>query len=205
MSTDGVMSADGVNEGRRRFLIGATSAVGAVGTVGAAVPFVRSWYPSAKAKTAGAPVIADISKLEVGQRMTIEWRGKPVWILRRSKQAMSSLSEIEGNLRDPNSEESNQPEYVTGIARSRQGKDELIILVGLCTHLGCSPLYRPEVAPADLGKDWKGGFYCPCHGSKFDFSGRVFKSVPAPTNLDVPPYYYMSETLIKIGEDGEAA
>jgi len=199
------MSTEGVNEGRRRFLIGATSAVGAVGAVGAAVPFVKSWNPSAKAKNAGAPVVADISKLEVGQRMTVEWRGKPVWILRRSKEAMASLDAVEGELRDPQSAESNQPEYVSPDTRARQEHSDIVVLVGLCTHLGCSPLYRPEVAPADLGADWKGGFFCPCHGSKFDFSGRVFKAVPAPLNLEVPPYYYMSDTLIKIGEDGEAA
>ncbi|MCP5017763.1 MAG: ubiquinol-cytochrome c reductase iron-sulfur subunit [Ketobacter sp.] len=199
------MSTEGVNEGRRRFLIGATSAVGAVGAVGAAVPFVKSWNPSAKAKNAGAPVVADISKLEVGQRMTVEWRGKPVWILRRSKEAMASLDAVKDNLRDPQSAESKQPEYVSPDTRSRQDHSDIVVLVGLCTHLGCSPLYRPEVAPADLGADWKGGFFCPCHGSKFDFSGRVFKAVPAPLNLEVPPYYYMSDTLIKIGEDGEAA
>lgn len=199
------MSTEGVNEGRRRFLIGATSAVGAVGVAGVAVPFVKSWQPSAKAKTAGAPVVADISKLEVGQRMTVEWRGKPVWILRRSDEAMASLKAVMGELRDPSSAESVQPEYVSGDARARQGREDIIVLVGLCTHLGCSPLYRPEVAAADLGADWKGGFFCPCHGSKFDFSGRVYKAVPAPTNLDIPPYYYMSDTLIKIGEDGEAA
>ena len=199
------MSTEGVNEGRRRFLIGATSAVGAVGVVGAAVPFVKSWNPSAKAKTAGAPVVADISKLEVGQRMTVEWRGKPVWILRRSKEAMASLDAVKDRLRDPESKESKQPDYVSPVARSRAGHEEIVVLVGLCTHLGCSPLYRPEVAPADLGADWMGGFFCPCHGSKFDFSGRVFQSVPAPLNLVVPPYYYMSDTLIKIGEDGEAA
>ncbi len=199
------MSTDGVNEGRRRFLIGATSAVGAVGAVGAAVPFVKSWQPSAKAKTAGAPVVADISKLEVGQVMTVEWRGKPVWILRRSEEAMDSLSEVTDMLRDPDSSAADQPEYIDGPARARDGHSNVIVLIGICTHLGCSPTYRPEVAPADLGQDWKGGFFCPCHGSKFDFSGRVFKSVPAPINLAVPPYYFMSDTLIKIGEDGEAA
>ena len=199
------MSSNGVNEGRRRFLIGATSAVGAVGAGFAAVPFVQSWQPSAKAKTAGAPVVADISKLEVGQRMTVEWRGRPVWILRRSPEAMASLKKIEGELRDPQSAESKQPEYTKNEARSRADTSDIIVLIGICTHLGCSPLYRPEVAAADLGADWMGGFYCPCHGSKFDFSGRVFKAVPAPLNLEVPPYYFMSETLIKIGEDGETA
>ncbi|MCG8668262.1 MAG: ubiquinol-cytochrome c reductase iron-sulfur subunit [Pseudomonadales bacterium] len=201
------MSTDGINEGRRRFWIGATSAVGAVGAVGVAVPFVKSWNPSAKAKNAGAPVVADISKLEPGQKITVEWRGKPVWILRRTPEAMASLKEVEPLLRDVASDESVQPEYAKNEARSRADRSEIIVLVGLCTHLGCSPLYRPEVgaAAADLGSDWKGGFFCPCHGSKFDFSGRVYQSVPAPTNLDVPPYYFMSDTLIKIGEDGEAA
>ncbi|MCG8537093.1 MAG: ubiquinol-cytochrome c reductase iron-sulfur subunit [Pseudomonadales bacterium] len=199
------MSTEGVNEGRRRFLIGATSAVGAVGAVGAAVPFVASWQPSAKAKTAGAPVVADISKLEVGQRMTVEWRGKPVWILRRSKEAMASLAKVDPQLRDPQSAESNQPEYVSGESRARQGAEDILVLIGLCTHLGCSPLYKPEVGAVDMGAEWLGGFFCPCHGSKFDFSGRVFKAVPAPTNLEVPPYYFMSDNLIMIGEDGEAA
>lgn len=199
------MSSSGVNEGRRRFLIGATSAVGAVGAGFAAVPFVQSWQPSAKAKTAGAPVVADISKLEVGQRMTVEWRGRPVWILRRSPEAMASLKKVEGELRDPLSNESHQPEYTKNEARARAETSNIIVLIGICTHLGCSPLYRPEVGAADLGADWLGGFFCPCHGSKFDFSGRVFKSVPAPTNLDVPPYYFLSDTLIKIGEDGGAA
>ena len=199
------MSTDGVNEGRRRFWIGATSAVGAVGVVGVAVPFVQSWNPSAKAKNAGAPVVADISKLEPGQKMTVEWRGKPVWILKRTKEALTTLEEVKGQLRDPASDESNQPEYAKNDFRARDSHSEIIVLVGLCTHLGCSPLYRPEVGAADLGSDWKGGFFCPCHGSKFDFSGRVFQSVPAPTNLEVPPYYYISDNLIKIGEDGEAA
>jgi len=199
------MSSDGVNEGRRRFLIGATSAVGAVGAGFAAVPFVQSWQPSAKAKTAGAPVVADISKLEVGQRMTVEWRGRPVWILRRSPEAMANLKKVEDNLRDPQSAESKQPEYTKNEHRSRTDHDDIVVLIGICTHLGCSPLYRPEVGAADLGAEWLGGFFCPCHGSKFDMAGRVFKSVPAPLNLEVPPYYFMSESLIKIGEDGEAA
>ena len=199
------MSSDGVNEGRRRFLIGATSAVGAVGAGFAAVPFVQAWQPSAKAKTAGAPVVADISKLEVGQRMTVEWRGRPVWILRRSPEAMANLKKVEDNLRDPQSAESKQPEYTKNEHRSRTDHDDIVVLIGICTHLGCSPLYRPEVGAADLGAEWLGGFFCPCHGSKFDMAGRVFKSVPAPLNLEVPPYYFMSESLIKLGEDGEAA
>jgi ubiquinol-cytochrome c reductase iron-sulfur subunit len=200
-----LMSTDGVNEGRRRFLIGATSGVGAVGVVGVAVPFVQSWKPSAKAKTAGAPVVADISKLEPGQKMTVEWRGKPVWILRRTEEAMATLEAGAGRLSDPVSDDSKQPEYAKNQHRSRDARKDIIVLVGLCTHLGCSPLYRPEIGATDLGSDWMGGFFCPCHGSKFDFSGRVFKAMPAPTNLEVPPYYYMSDNVIKVGEDGEAA
>lgn len=199
------MSSDGVNEGRRRFLIGATSAVGAVGVGYAAVPFVQSWQPSAKAKTAGAPVVADFSKLEVGQRMTVEWRGKPVWLVRRSPEMMATLDKDKDQLRDPDSNESKQPAYAKNEYRCRESRKELLVLIGICTHLGCVPLYRPEVAPADLGADWLGGFFCPCHGSKYDLSGRVFQGVPAPLNLEVPPYYYMSDSLIKIGEDGEAA
>jgi ubiquinol-cytochrome c reductase iron-sulfur subunit len=200
------MSTEGVNQGRRLFLVGATSVVGAAGAVGAAVPFVQSWWPSAKAKSAGAPVVADISKLELGQRMTVEWRGRPVWIMRRTPEALATLKEVEGRLRDPASlEKDQQPEYAANPTRSRQEHPEIAVLVGICTHLGCSPLYRPEVAPADLGAEWKGGFFCPCHGSKFDMAGRVFQGVPAPLNLEVPSYYFMSENLIKIGEDGGAA
>ena len=200
------MSTDSVNEGRRRFWIGATSAVGAAGAVGLAVPFVKSWSPSAKAKSAGAPVVADFSKLEPGQKMTVEWRGKPVWIVRRTPESMKMLADVEGSLRDPGSDDSLQPEYTKNQGRSIEGHSEIVVLVGICTHLGCSPLFRPDVGAADLGGDeWMGGFFCPCHGSKFDLSGRVFQGVPAPTNLEVPPYYYMSDTVIKIGEDGEAA
>ncbi|CBL44237.1 ubiquinol-cytochrome C reductase iron-sulfur subunit [gamma proteobacterium HdN1] len=202
------MSTEGVNQGRRLFLVGATSVVGAAGAVGAAVPFVQSWWPSAKAKSAGAPVVADISKLEMGQRMIVEWRGRPIWILRRTPEAMASLKAIaaEGALRDPESQEtSQQPAYAENETRSRKEHPEIAVIIGICTHLGCSPLYRPDVAPADLGADWKGGFFCPCHGSKFDLAGRVFKSVPAPTNLQIPPFYFMSDNVIKIGEDGAAA
>jgi len=200
------MSTGSINEGRRRFWIGASSAVGAVGVAGVAVPFVKSWNPSAKAKSAGAPVTADISKLELGQKMTVEWRGKPVWILRRTKESIAALDSIEGQLRDPESNESKQPEKAKNRLRSFESHEEIIVLVGLCTHLGCSPLYRPEVGAADLGGDsWKGGFFCPCHGSKFDLSGRVYQSVPAPINLDVPPYYFMSDTVIRIGEEEGAS
>jgi ubiquinol-cytochrome c reductase iron-sulfur subunit len=199
------MSNDGVNKGRRRLLIGATSAVGAVGAVGAAVPFVASWNPSAKAKAAGAPAKADISKLEPGQQMIVEWRGKPVWIVRRSEEALSNLSKIDGNkLADPNSEVPQQPDYVSKDA-SRAIRPDVAVLVGICTHLGCSPTYRPEVAPEDLGSDWVGGYYCPCHGSRFDLSGRVMKGSPAPTNLVIPPHKYEDDNIIIVGVDQETA
>ncbi len=192
------MSTDGVDHGRRRLLIGTTAAVGAVGIVGAAVPFVKSWNPSAKAKAAGAPVTADLSGLEPGQQMVVEWRGKPVWIVRRTPAALADLKKNDGDLRDPGSEESTQPDFAKNEYRSI--KAEYLILVGICTHLGCSPLYRPEVAPADLGPTWRGGFFCPCHGSRYDLAGRVFQGVPAPLNLEVPPYKYVNDAVVIIGE-----
>jgi len=197
------MNQDGVNKGRRRLLIGATSAVGAVGAVGVAVPFVASWNPSAKAKAAGAPVKADISKLEPGQQMIVEWRGQPVWIIRRTEEVLNNIEKLNDTVSDPNSEVPQQPEYVTGVNRSI--KPEILVLVGICTHLGCSPKYRPEISPADLGEDWLGGFFCPCHGSRFDLSGRVYKGVPAPTNLKVPPHSYLSDNVILVGVDQESA
>ncbi|HCI02536.1 MAG: ubiquinol-cytochrome c reductase iron-sulfur subunit [Pseudomonadales bacterium] len=195
------MSNDGVNTTRRRLLVGASTAVGAVGAVGAAVPFVASWSPSEKAKAAGAPVKADISKLEPGAQMIVEWRGKPVWIVRRTAEALANLPGLDASVADPDSAKSKQPDYVPGNS-ARSLRDEYMVMIGICTHLGCSPTYRPEVAPADLGADWKGGFYCPCHGSTFDLSGRVYKAKPAPTNLEIPPHYYMSDDVILIGEDG---
>jgi ubiquinol-cytochrome c reductase iron-sulfur subunit len=197
------MNQDGVNKGRRRLLIGATSAVGAVGAVGVAVPFVASWNPSAKAKAAGAPVKADISKLEPGQQMIVEWRGQPVWIIRRTEETLKNIEKLNDAVSDPNSEVPQQPEYISGINRSI--KPEILVLVGICTHLGCSPKYRPEISPADLGEDWLGGFFCPCHGSRFDLAGRVFKGVPAPTNLKVPPHSYLSDNVIIVGVDQEGA
>ncbi len=197
------MSKSEVNQGRRNFLIGATTVVGGVGAIGAAVPFVASWNPSARAKAAGAPVKVDLSKIEPGQQITVEWRGKPVWVVRRTAEMLESLERNEGRVADPNSDEPQQPEYARNQARSR--KPEFLILVGLCTHFGCSPTFRPEVAPDDLGKDWIGGFFCPCHGSRFDMAGRVYKSVPAPTNLEVPPYSYLSDSTIVIGVDEESA
>lgn len=197
------MSTDGVDKGRRRFLTGATSVVGAVGAGFVAVPFVLSMQPSERAKAAGAPVEADISKLEPGQRMTVEWRGKPVWIIRRTDQNVKDLSTIEDILLDPASSSAQQPEYAQNTGRAI--KDEYAVLVGICTHLGCSPAYRPDIAPTDLGPAWKGGFFCACHGSKFDLAGRVFKGVPAPKNLQVPPYFYLSDSRILIGADQGAA
>jgi ubiquinol-cytochrome c reductase iron-sulfur subunit len=195
------MSNDGVNATRRRVLVGASLVAGAAGGVGALVPFVASWNPSARARAAGAPVKADISKLEPGQQMIVEWRGKPVWIVRRSAEALANLATLDDSLADPTSAKSKQPAYVSGNA-ARALRDEVIVMIGICTHLGCSPTYRPEVAPVDLGADWNGGFYCPCHGSTFDLSGRVYKSKPAPTNLEIPPHFYESDSVILIGEDG---
>ena len=201
------MISDGVNHSRRKFLLGATSVVGGAGVVGAAIPFVSSWQPSAKAKAAGAPVKVNISKLEIGARLVVEWRGKPVYIVRRNAESLAMISSIgEGVLADADSESAKQPGYVAGDARTLAGKEEYLILVGLCTHLGCAPMYRPDVGAVDLGGDaWLGGFFCPCHGSKFDLSGRVFAGVPAPTNLEVPPHMYESDDVVIIGIDSEVA
>ncbi|MGN8252403.1 ubiquinol-cytochrome c reductase iron-sulfur subunit [Pseudomonas sp. UBA4617] len=197
------MSNDGVNAGRRRFLVAATSVVGAAGAVGAAVPFVGSWFPSAKAKAAGAPVKVNIAKVEAGQQMVAEWRGQPVFIVRRTEEILGNLKKVAGDLADPESKASVQPTYVDPQVRSI--KPEILILVGLCTHLGCSPTFRPEVAPADLGPKWVGGYFCPCHGSHYDLAGRVYKSQPAPLNLPVPPHSYESDEIVVIGVDQENA
>jgi ubiquinol-cytochrome c reductase iron-sulfur subunit len=201
------MNGEVVNESRRKFLLGATSVVGGAGVVGAAVPFVASWQPSAKAKAAGAPVKVNISKLEPGARMVVEWRGKPVYIVRRTEESLVAINALDTDiLRDADSVEAKQPAYVDGSARTLSGKEEYLILVGLCTHLGCAPLYRPDVGAADLGgDDWLGGFFCPCHGSKFDLSGRVFAGVPAPKNLEIPPHSYESDSVVVIGIDTEVA
>ena len=189
---------------RRKFLIGATSALGAVGTVGALTPFVASWNPSAKAKAAGAPVKVDISKILPGEQIRAEWRGKPVFIVRRTPEMVANLAKLDGELADPASEVPQQPEYAANAARAI--KPEVAIMVGICTHLGCSPQFRPEVGAADLGGDkWLGGYFCPCHGSKFDLAGRVYKGVPAPTNLVIPPHSYESDTVVVIGVDEENA
>ena len=197
------MSAAGVDLKRRRVLTVAASAVGVVGVGFVAVPFIASMQPSARAKAAGAPVEADISKLEMGQLLRVKWRGKPVWIVRRSPEMVESLASLDQDLRDPQSNDSDQPEYCKNPTRAI--KPEFFLAVGICTHLGCPPTFLPEVAPTDLGAEWKGGFFCPCHGSRFDLAGRVYQGVPAPLNLVIPRHQYLSETLLLIGEDGGAA
>lgn len=198
------MSDDGVNKSRRMILTGVTSTVSAVGVGYAAVPFVKSWEPSAKARAAGAPVSVNIGKIIPGGMITVEWRGKPVYILRRTQEALDNLVAGRRNLSDPDSANEQQPSYVTGDTRAIAGHEEVVVLLGLCTHLGCAPTHRPEVGAEDLGGDsWLGGFFCPCHGSKFDLSGRVYAGVPAPLNLEVPPYRYASDEVIVIGEDQE--
>jgi len=194
------MSEEGMNPRRRRLLV-ITSGLGVVGTVFALTPFVKSMLPSARAKAAGAPVEVDISKIEPGQLLTVEWRGQPVWILNRTPAMLKELTEDTSLLADPNSTvTSQQPKYAQNLARSI--KPEYLVLVGICTHLGCSPSPRLVAGAASgLGDNWPGGFFCPCHGSKFDLAGRVFKNVPAPINLRVPPYSYLSDTRILIGVD----
>ena len=194
------MSGDTVDTSKRRFLIAATTVVGGVGAVYTAVPFLASWMPSERAKAAGAPVEADISKLEDGQMIRVQWRGKPVWILKRNEEMLAALPGLDDRLRDPASVDPQQPEYAQNGTRSI--KPEILIAVGICTHLGCSPTFIPEALPQPYDPDWKGGFFCPCHGSKFDLAGRVYNSVPAPLNLEVPPHAYVSETLVLIGDDG---
>lgn len=195
------MSTDTVDNGKRRFLVASTSVVGAVGVGFVAVPFLSSWMPSERAKNAGAPIEADISRLEEGRMMTVEWQSKPVWIVRRSEKTLADLETNADQLRDPASENvDQQPGYAQNMYRSI--KPEFLVLVGICTHLGCSPTFRPDIAPADLGENWLGGFFCPCHSSKFDMAGRVFQGVPAPTNLAVPPHYYVTDTTIIVGKDG---
>ena len=201
MAIDGVNGP--VNTGRRRFLTATTAVVGAVGAGIAAVPFIKSWNPSARAKLAGAPVTADISGLQEGQRLILEWRGQPIWIVKRSKAVLDALPTLDANLRDPQSENlDQQPAYIKGVTRSL--KPEISVLVGLCTHLGCSPEMAAEIKPEPYDPNWKGGYFCPCHKSRFDMAGRVFQGVPAPTNLVVPPHKYLASTTLLIGEDGES-
>ena len=196
-------TAEGVDGGKRRFLVTATSVVGGIGIAGAAVPFVMSFWPSERAKAAGAPVEVDVSKIEPGQKIGVEWRGKVVWLVNRTSAMLASLPKLDGRLADPKSDVPQQPPYCKNEHRSI--KDAMWVAIGICTHLGCSPTYRPEVAPADLGPDWPGGFFCPCHQSKFDLAGRVYRGVPAPTNLVIPPHKYLTDARIVIGEDQKAS
>ncbi|WP_115304084.1 ubiquinol-cytochrome c reductase iron-sulfur subunit [Legionella beliardensis] len=190
-------SQEEIDEQRRKFLLTATGVLGGIGAACALTPFISSWLPSAKAEAAGAPVEVDLSKLEPGQQATVEWRGRPVWIIRRTKAMLEQLPDSEEQLRDPESLVEQQPAYAKN--RYRSIKPEYLVLVGICTHLGCSPKYTPQVN--ELGPHWRGGFYCPCHGSTFDLAGRVFKGVPAPINLEVPPYRFVNDHVIIIGED----
>jgi ubiquinol-cytochrome c reductase iron-sulfur subunit len=192
-------SGSGSGFTRRHFLTVATFVTGGAGAIATAVPFVASFKPSARAQALGAPVEFDVSKLEMGALAKVEWRGRPIYVLRRSEEMLGTLKDDVSELRDPSSEESEQPSYATNEHRSL--RPEILVLEGVCTHLGCAPLPRFEVAPADLGPTWPGGFYCPCHGSKFDLAGRVFAGVPAPANLTVPPYRYINDSTILIGSD----
>ena len=187
----------------RRNLIVATSAVAGAAGAGAAIPFAWSWWPSERAKAAGAPVEADISNLAPGELAVVEWRGKPVWIMRRTKEMLEAIKKVEDKVTDPKSEVPLQPEYAKNEYRSI--KPEYLVLVGICTHLGCSPQPKSSEAKGEMGADWAGGFLCPCHGSKFDLAGRVYRGVPAPTNLRVPPYTYLSDSRLLIGEDSKGA
>lgn len=190
--------AEGVDVKRRRVLIASTAAMGAVGVAAIATPFVRSWYPSAKAEAAGAPVSQDLSKLEAGQMIVVKYRGKPIFLVKRTKEMMDNLSKVESSLADPKSEDSLQPDYCKNNTRSKDNS-EVLVCEGVCTHLGCAPNYRPEVGAADLGgSSWVGGFLCPCHGSKYDLAGRVYSGQPAPRNLPIPEYS-ISGTILTVG------
>lgn len=190
------MSNEGVDVGKRRFLTTATTAVGGVGAAFVAVPFIKSWQPSARAEAAAAPVEVNIGELQQGAMLTVTWRGKPVWVVKRTEEMLATLDEVSDRLRDPESEKDQQPPYARN--RTRSLKPEVLVMVGICTHLGCSPKYRPDAAQGDMPYS---GFFCPCHGSKFDIAGRVYQGVPAPLNMVVPPHRYKSENVLVIGED----
>jgi ubiquinol-cytochrome c reductase iron-sulfur subunit len=197
------MSSDGVNKERRRFLIATTSVVGAVGTGLAAVPFIKSWNPSAKARAVGGPVEVNIGKMEHGQLLKVQWRGQTIGILRRTPEMLDDLSSLTPDLRDPDSEDSEQPEYAGNAHRAL--RPEFLVVNMHCTHLGCVPQMIPQVGPQPFDSNWKGGFYCPCHKSKFDAAGRVYKAVPAPTNLTIPPYSFLDDQTVILGVNPEGA
>lgn len=187
---------DAIDEERRCFLRRATATVGGLGLAATSIPFISYWLPSADVEAAGAPIEVDISSLKPEQQLTVVWRGKPIWIIRRTQQMLDNLPKLDAKLRDPNSEEDQQPPYATNIARAI--KPEFFVAIGICTHLGCIPTYRPDIG--SISPDWLGGFYCPCHGSLYDLAGRVYKNVPAPKNLEIPPYGYISDSRIIVGE-----
>ena len=199
------MSDDAVDKSKRRFLVQLTSAAGAVGAVGLVIPMIDSMNPSARAAAAGAPVEVDVSKISPGEMITVVWRKKPVWVLNRTDKNLKDLPTLDPVLTDPKSEVPHQPSYCKNEYRSYENHKNLWIAIGICTHLGCSPTFRPEVAPPDLGPKWVGGYFCPCHGSRFDLAGRVYNGSPAPTNLVIPPYRYVNDSPIIVGEDPKGA
>jgi len=194
------MDTEEMDKERRQFLTAATTVLGGIGAACVAVPFISSWQPSAKAKALGAPVQVDTSKIEIGQKITVAWRGQPVFIIHRTPESLKELEQDVTRLRDPLSKESNQPAYANNIYRAI--KQEFLVLIGICTHLGCVPIYKPQKGSVDVS--WDGGFFCPCHGSKYDMAGRVYKGVPAPLNLPVPPHHYVQNNVLIIGEDAKA-
>ena len=196
------MSEKKIDNTRRNLIVATTAVAGAAG-VGAAVPFAWTMWPSERAKAAGAPVEADISNIAPGELAVVEWRGKPVWILRRTKEMLEAIRKVDDKVTDPKSEVAAQPEYAKN--ENRSIKPEYLVLVGICSHLGCSPQSKGADAKAEMGADWVGGFLCPCHGSKFDLAGRVYKGAPAPINLEVPPHAYLSDSKLLIGEDHKGA
>ena len=197
------MPTDGVNKKRRRFLVATTSAVGAVGAGFAAVPFIKSWKPSAKAQAVGAPVQVSLHGLKPGQIMKVQWRGQTIGVLRRTRETIDLLPEVDADLRDPESLESEQPQFAQNEARALN--DEYLVVNMHCTHLGCVPQVVPQVGPQPFDDNWKGGFFCPCHKSKFDMAGRVYKGVPAPANLRIPPYSFLDDRTLIIGVNPEGA
>jgi ubiquinol-cytochrome c reductase iron-sulfur subunit len=200
------MANEVVDHGRRRFLTATTAVVGGIGIVSAAVPFIKSWEPSARAKAAGAPVTQSLAKIEAGQMLSVSWRGLPVFVLNRTKAQLDTLPMVDARLVDPKSDGASagqQPKYAQNEARSI--KPEWLVIVGICTHLGCVPEFVPEIKPEPFDPDWKGGFFCPCHKSRYDLAGRVFNGVPAPKNLQVPPYHFIDDSTIQIGVDPKEA
>jgi ubiquinol-cytochrome c reductase iron-sulfur subunit len=197
------MANEGVDHGRRRFLTATTAVIGGVGVVAAAVPFIESWEPSARALSAGAPVTADISKIELGQMVRFAWRGLPVFVANRTKEQLADLSSLDPRLRDPTCEEDQQPSYCKNTWRSI--KPEWLVMIGICTHLGCVPDYYGKIEPEPFDAHWKGGYFCPCHKSRYDVAGRVFQGVPAPLNMVIPPYHFIDDTHVRIGVSPKGA